>query len=904
MQFDVRRYTVLREMVETVSFRSELGELFRDLAPRLRTVVPFDFINFSLFHSARNLMQMYLWDMGEWPRSPVEMEVEKTAVGWAWRNQTVVAIDDLAKGRFSSGLRWLHERALRSYCVFPLTTFHEKLGALGFSSRQARAFSYDDIQFLHRAAEMVALCIDRTLDEATLAEEKARLRLLFQVGALPLEPFDLRRSLASLLGFMQTWAGKDRGGVYLYDDAAGALRLHTLDPQLAARIIPHALVPIDGSLAGQVFRNRQSVALDHSGLMGLPFATVKIVIRLGVKSVCLAPIFSARSSIGVLMALSHEDKPFLPRDAELLEQVAGTIAPAFERGMSTERVTEGKSHGGFLPQFIQRLASDPSRPRPARPLELKTTADSDPAGTPVWMEESLRDVSVSLRQEKKRLQILTDVGRALSDKLDVSQVFPIISASLRRVLLHEYASLALRDENSGRLSRQAMDFPLRKGPVTLDDEIAANDPRGQALLDHTPRIFGKDEIREFPAPATEYLLAEGLRSLCCVPLLRPRSDLGLLVLGSTRADAFKSDDLVLVNQVASQLAIALENARSSREVAQLKNRAEQEKRYLEGEIHIQPRFEGIVGESEALAGVMRHVQVVAGSDATVMILGETGTGKGLIARAIHNLSKRSERGLINMNCAAIPTGLVESELFGHEKGAFTGAISQKIGRLELADHGTLFLDEIGEIPLEMQPKLLRVLQDHEFERLGGTRTIKVDIRLIAATNRELARSVAEKQFRSDLFYRLNVFPIHVPSLRERREDIPLLVRYFVQRFSHEMNRQIETIPRETMQALVNCDWPGNVRELENFIERSVILTSGAALRAPLAELKTLTSIPAEQSLQETERQHIVHMLRETKGVIAGPVGAARRLGLKRSTLQSRMQRLGITRDDYTGHKSN
>jgi formate hydrogenlyase transcriptional activator len=300
--------------------------------------------------------------------------------------------------------------------------------------------------------------------------------------------------------------------------------------------------------------------------------------------------------------------------------------------------------------------------------------------------------------------------------------------------------------------------------------------------------------------------------------------------------------------------------------------------------------------------MLGQVAIVAASDATVLILGETGTGKGLIARSIHRASKRKDRSFITLHCAAIPTGLLESELFGHEKGAFTGAVSQKIGRLELADKGTLFLDEIGEIPLELQPKLLRVLQDHEFERLGGTRTIKVDLRLIAATNRDLAKSVAEKEFRSDLFYRLNVFPIRTPSLRERREDIPVLVRYFVLKFAREMDRGIESIPSETMNALVNWHWPGNVRELENFIERSVILTDGTALRAPLADLQAEASNPAEHSLEGTERELIICVLRETGGMISGPTGAARLLGLKRTTLQSKMQRLGITRRDYSGRE--
>jgi formate hydrogenlyase transcriptional activator len=521
------------------------------------------------------------------------------------------------------------------------------------------------------------------------------------------------------------------------------------------------------------------------------------------------------------------------------------------------------------------------------------------------LEESLRGVSERLQKEKKRQQVLMEVSRVLAVKWDSRQVFPKISAYLRRILRQEYAALAVHDEKSGQLVRQALDFPLRKGS-TGDSEIdAGRDAGGRALRERAPIIFTKDELREFRAETTDHLLAEGLQSLCYVPLLRPKGPLGVLVLGSTRADAFKTDDLTLLNQVAAQLAIAIENARTAREVEQLRSRLEHEKGFLEGEPRIHLHFEAIIGESIAVKDVLDQVAIVAASDATVLILGETGTGKGLIARAIHTTSKRRDRSFITLNCAAIPTGLLESELFGHEKGAFTGAVSQKIGRLELADKGTLFLDEIGEIPLELQPKLLRVLQDHEFERLGGTRTIKVDLRLIAATNRDLARSVAEKEFRSDLFYRLNVFPIRLPALRERREDIPLLVRYFVRKFARGMDRGIETIPTETMNSLINWPWPGNVRELENFIERSVILTEGTALRAPLADLQaeSASSGAAEHSLEGAEREHIIRVLRETRGMISGPTGAARRLGLKRTTLQSKMQRLGITRRDYAGRET-
>jgi PAS domain S-box-containing protein len=329
-------------------------------------------------------------------------------------------------------------------------------------------------------------------------------------------------------------------------------------------------------------------------------------------------------------------------------------------------------------------------------------------------------------------------------------------------------------------------------------------------------------------------------------------------------------------------------------------RSEREKQYLEEELNTESRFEDIIGESVGLKRVLKHVETVAATDITVLILGETGTGKEVIARAIHKLSARNQRSLVKLNCAAIPTGLLESELFGHEKGAFTGAISQKIGRLELADEGTLFLDEIGDLPLELQPKILRALQEKEIERLGGTRTISVNVRLVAATNRDLAKMVADREFRSDLYYRLRVFPITIPPLRERREDIPLLVRYFVDKFARRMDRRITTIPDDVMRALTRWDWPGNIRELENFIERAVLLSKGPALRVALAELEVAeeTILTQDSSLEATEREHILRVLRETKGKIAGTRGAAARLGLKRTTLNSKLKKLGIERNDY------
>jgi formate hydrogenlyase transcriptional activator len=373
----------------------------------------------------------------------------------------------------------------------------------------------------------------------------------------------------------------------------------------------------------------------------------------------------------------------------------------------------------------------------------------------------------------------------------------------------------------------------------------------------------------------------------------------VLTVASRAEHAFSMDDTDLLHQIANQVAIAVDNALAFREIAELKEKLAEEKSYLEDEIRTVFNFDEIVGESTGLKEVLTQVETVAPTDAAVLILGETGTGKELVARAIHRLSHRSKSPMVKINCSAIPTGLLESELFGHEKGAFTGAISQKIGRLELANKGTIFLDEVGDIPLELQPKLLRVLQESEFERLGSTRTIHVDVRLIAATNQNLAQMVADNQFRSDLYYRLRVFPILVPPLRERKDDIPLLLHYFTQKYARQMGRRIKKIPDQAMAALCNWHWPGNIREMENFVERAVILSRGPVLNVAVDELKEPTRPTSETdgTLHSTEREYILRILRETGWVISGPHGAAARLGLKRTTLQGKMRKLGISRRD-------
>jgi formate hydrogenlyase transcriptional activator len=515
--------------------------------------------------------------------------------------------------------------------------------------------------------------------------------------------------------------------------------------------------------------------------------------------------------------------------------------------------------------------------------------------------DEVRRAHLQLEERNKQRELLLELTNSIVSDLDLTRVLQEVARGVRRVVPSSVAVVVLPDESPGHLRIEALDFPEGKGllqqglVVPIDGTMA-----GKAFKDGAPVVANQIDPRNYSPDVYRRLMGEGLQSQCMVPFVSHGRALGVLGLGRREEKGFNDDDVEFLGHVAGQVAIAVENAMAYREITELKDRLTQEKLYLEDEIRSEIAFEEIVGESSVLKNALRKVETVAASDATVLILGETGTGKELIARAIHESSKRKGRTFVKLNCAAIPSGLLESELFGHEKGAFTGAIAQKIGRMELANGGTLFLDEVGDIPLELQPKLLRALQEREFERLGSVRTQKADVRFLAATNRDLAKMVNDKEFRSDLFYRLNVFPIRIPPLRERLDDIPRLVRYFVSKYAKKMDKRIGTISAAAMEKLQSWHWPGNVRELENFIERSVILTEGNDLHVSLGDLEGSTvSSPQEApsaTLRETEREQILKILRETKWMLSGPSGAAARLGVKRTTLQYRMKKLGIERD--------
>ena len=631
----------------------------------------------------------------------------------------------------------------------------------------------------------------------------------------------------------------------LYDAERNVMRVHLLEAANPKADVPGCQeLAVEDSPGGWVWQTQRPLVVSNLG-NETRFPRVTALLRQqGMRSFCAVPLTTAQRRLGALGFGSLDESAYDEADLDFLRQVATQVAVAVDNALNY--------------QSVQRYQQELSR-------------------------------------ERDHLRLLLEVNNAVVSNLELKPLFAAITTSLRKVIRHEYTSLALYEAESHRLRLHALDFPEGKGLIHEGAHAPIDQsPGGLAFTTRKPVLLNAEDLKQFQSEFVRPLNAEGVQSACCLPLITPSRILGTLNLASLRDGNFSEPDADLLSQVAGQIAIALENALAFREIDELKNQLAKEKLYLEDEIRTEYNFEEIIGESKALKRILNQVETVAPTDSTVLILGETGTGKELIARAIHNLSGRHERTFIKMNCAAIPTGLLESELFGHERGAFTGAIAQKIGRFELAHQGTLFLDEVGDIPLEMQAKLLRVLQEQEFERLGSPRTLRVNVRLVAATNRDLARMVADRAFRSDLYYRLNVFPITAPPLRERPEDIPLLVRYFAQRDARRMRKRIETIPTETLTALCRYPWPGNIRELENLIERSVILSQGPDLRVSLGELKAhATASDGAVTLEAAERDHILRALREANGILGGPAGAAARLGMKRTTLQSRMKKLGI-----------
>ncbi|HEX2341698.1 MAG TPA: sigma 54-interacting transcriptional regulator [Vicinamibacterales bacterium] len=636
-------------------------------------------------------------------------------------------------------------------------------------------------------------------------------------------------------------------GLVLHDEPTRSMRLVVLEP--SDLVPPFVSKPVaDHGPAATVWETQQGtvIAIPEEGELQ---PALEFIRSHGRKMTCWLPLTTAHRRVGVLIFGSRSSAAYTDDILAFMEQVAATVAIAVDNGINYDEA-----------QRYQR----------------------------------------ALRDERDNLRFLLEVNNLLASHLDSPALLKAISEAVQRVVKHDHISIALHDAETGLLELH-WTYDDARGLARSDVKVPLDrSAAGIAFQKGTAIAFRRPDLEQLGPDSAPMMKATGLESVCCVPLVTRKGKLGTLNVGSASPDAFSQEDVALLGQTSAQIAIAVENARSYEAMAALNAQLTDEKQYFEREL--QQEFSEIVGTSSALGRVLTAVRTVAPTDSTVLLLGETGTGKELIARAIHDLSPRRDRTFVRMSVAALPPGLLESELFGHEKGAFTGATTSRTGRLELAHRGTLFLDEVGDIPMEVQPKLLRVLQEREFERLGSTRTQRVDVRIVAATNRDLAQMVEAGSFRSDLYYRLNVFPVGIPPLRDRVADIPALAEHFARQCAKRMGRPVPSISDGVMDALKGWTWPGNIRELQNFIERAIIVSTGPNLVLPLHDVQPKArhagATSKSMTLEDAEREAILRALRESNGVVAGPAGAAARLGLPRTTLHSKMRRLGIQRQSY------
>lgn len=888
-----RRYKVLLHAAELAA-RSGFPQLLQELSRLLHELFDFNFLNYALRDDSADVMRLYMLDRNtQAPASLLELSVDEAPAGWVWTHQEPLVIPDLIReDRFRSLLDFYGAKGFRSVVSVPMTTARRRLGSLCFGSVQEMHCDAGILYFLERLASLVALALENylfveasLLSEAAAGEkrqlqelaavhfrltrqsteayenlrrEREQLETVIEIlSAMGASQLDLRQMFPAICRSLCKAIEHDAAVITLLDKAGKNFDVYAVESSASPPVLSQGMkLKTDRTFSSLVLARAPDgdiVCREELEQHRNEFDHAERALQAGLVRWCLVPMRTPNQLLGFFALGSRRDDAFTQRDLDLLRQLAGAM-------------------GLFIGKSQSRAA---------------------------------------VQLEKERLNMLLEIGRTLTSTLDWKKLFQDLSTCIRRLTAREYAHFALYEPASELMRFQALDFPEGSSLVVTETAVPVHEcPSGIAFHTKETKVFGREELEKIGSDFTRKVLAEGIQKVCCVPLVSGGRALGTLGVASLKPEPFMESEIELLQQVAPQVAIALDNSRAYGEISSLKDKLTKEKVYLEQEIRDSFNFENFIGQSEALNRVLDQVKTVAPSTATVLVLGETGTGKEMVARAIHRLSARAPANFVKLNCAAIPTGLLESELFGHERGAFTGAISQKMGRLELADKGTLFLDEVGEIPLELQPKLLRALQDQEFERLGGNRTIKVNVRLIAATNRDLAAAVAKHEFRADLYWRLHVFPIRMPPLRDRAEDVALLARFFVQKFARNMNKQIEFIPPETLRALEQWRWPGNIRELENFIERSVILTGGTTLRVPVGELNSLSGPASDPSscnpgvisstgtLEQLEREYILQVLRQADGVIAGSNGAAARLGMKRTTLQSKIQRLGISKEDY------
>jgi formate hydrogenlyase transcriptional activator len=853
------RYEALLKISRGLRAHEDCEGVFRTLVSALRPVIRFDYVSVVLFDETNPTTWWMVVDAAD-PSGVIATppDAEPELSKWVFERQQALVIPSLLENRFSRTVDFLKRYGIQSTCTLPLTTVHSRLGSLEFGCKQLAAYAEQDLRFLSLVADQVALAIDDTLNleasqaaQADLGREKDRLKLLLEVTNSVVSNLELRTLLRIVAATVRRVMECDLVGVDLPDAQAGQLRIYALDfPESRGLLKEEGLVPIEGTPPGQVFQTGKPLVLR----IDPPDPATsceghRIIAGEGIKIGCLLPLTCCNRTLGVLALGRREENAFTQDDVDFLMQVASQVAIAVDNALAYGQTAE----------------------------------------------------------LKERLRALLEVSEAIAVNRDLNDLFRELAQRLPRVVPFDVMNLVLHDPVANVMRLQLVIGPESKS-IKPGLEVPVDESATGIVWKTQQPLMVEDVAKETRFPMlTALLLENGVQSFCTVPLTTALRRLGAMNFATLQKRTYQPAEIEFMQQVAKQVATAVDNALAYGQIAELQEKLAREKLYLEDEIRNELNFDEIIGKSEALRQALKQVETVAPTESTVLIYGETGTGKELVARAVHDLSPRRASAFVKLNCAAIPTGLLESELFGHEKGAFTGAIAQRIGRFELAHRGTVFLDEVGEIPLELQPKLLRVLQEREFERLGSSRTLRTEARLIAATNRDLATMVDEQKFRSDLFYRLNVFPVRVPPLRERSEDIPLLVRHFAEQFARRMNKTIERIPSDTMSVLCDYHWPGNIRELQNVVERAVILSTGPVLNVSMSALRGRPTagngesrVPTERRdmrnvLEDAERKHILDVLQETGWVVAGPNGAAIRLGMKRSTLQLRMRKLGISR---------
>jgi formate hydrogenlyase transcriptional activator len=864
----IERYEALLRVNDVIAQFADPDQLFKHIAGCLRPIVDFDLIAVGLYDPVNDLARLRLLDAPDGFPIGVGFAVKPDDVPArhliATQKPVIVRVDDDSPYEFTKKL--MRQGGAKVVYHFPLTTSITKLGALILGSQRDLDLSQDEMDFLQRVANQVAIAVENATNfehvrkaHAELERRNAQRQLLLELTNNVAASLELNDVLRAVVNGLPCVVPCVVAVVALPEGDGVHLRMHAMNfPESRGFFEEGLKFPIDGAMAGKCYSTGRPIVVNQIGPENYNPEMYRRVIGEGIQCQCFLPFVKRGQSLGVMGIARREKNEFTDDEVEFLGQVADQISIALENSFSYE---------------------------------------------------AARKAEQARAKERDRLQLLMDVTNHLTTNLELPDLLKAVAVSLRQLTDSDLVSIHLPTSDGTHLKTAAIDYPggswLLKGSPTrvgesLDEErwplqVVEGTLYGSVFRSGKPFSAARLDPARYPQEV-EFLSREGIVGGCIIPLVNRGRVLGNLGLGRREEKPYSEETIDFLMQFGAQVALAIENALSYREISKLKEQLAREKLYLEDEIRSETNFDEIVGDSTSLKSALKKVGTVAASDATVLILGETGTGKELIARAIHEGSKRKGRTFVKLNCAAIPTGLLESELFGHERGAFTGAIAQKIGRMELANGGTLFLDEVGDIPLELQPKLLRALQEREFERLGSTRTQKSDVRFIAATNRDLPKMIADQQFRSDLFYRLNVFPITIPSLRERQGDTPRLVRYFVSKYAKKMDKRIESIPMDAMNKLQAWHWPGNVRELENFIERSVILTTGSVLHVPLAELQVNDIGDQPQiTLRDNERDHILRILNETNWVLSGPAGAAARLGLKRTTLQSKMKKLGIAR---------